>query len=400
MAEGGRRDRGERGAGSRVQHRQPDRRLGKRSSPCPPTHLNRPWLVTHGRMPHNAARERTMESVPFLTDLASRRRLFEIRADYLELLRAYFRSRNFLEVDAPFLVPAAGMEPHLDAFEVRGWATGARALLPTSPEFYLKKLLASGVERCFALAPAFRDEAPGRGHSREFLMLEWYRAGEGLDAILRDCAQLLEEAGQRFLPGGLLDREGGRCDLTAGLEVLGLDEAYSRFAGGDWKELASPEAWRERARHFGASATEAWSENDCFSFLMVSAVEPSLAGFGRPVALMGYPAFQAALARLRPEDRRVSERFELYAGGVELANAYDELTDAAELRKRFQTYQSERIAAGKPPHPEDSQFMEAVGNLPPCSGIALGADRLLALLLDEPVARIRHGCEGIEREKG
>jgi len=333
-----------------------------------------------------------MEKPSFLADLASRRRLFEVRADFLELLRGHFRSLSFLEVDAPNLVPAAGMEPHLDPFEARGWATGARALLPTSPEFYLKKLLASGVERCFALAPAFRDEAPGRGHSREFLMLEWYRAGENLDALLRDCAQLLGEVGGRFLPKGLLDREGRRCDLTAGLDVLGLDEAFGRFAGGDWKELASPEAWRERARQFGASAAATWSENDCFSFLMVSAIEPHLAGFGRPVALVGYPAFQAALARLRPEDPRVSERFELYAGGVELANAYAELTDAAELRERFQTYQSERVAVGKPPHPEDPQFMDAVGHLPPCSGIALGADRLLALLLDEPVARVRHGA--------
>lgn len=351
-------------------------------------------------MSHNAGREYNVEKAPFLTDLALRRRLFEARADFLELLRGHFRSRSFLEVDAPSLVPAAGMEPHLDPFEVRGWATGAKAYLPTSPEFYLKKLVASGVERCFALAPAFRDEAPGRGHSSEFLMLEWYRAGEGLDAILRDCAQVLSEAGARFLPGGLLDRGGGRCDLTAGLEVLGLDEVFERFAGGDWKELASPEAWRERARRFGASTTEAWSENDCFSYLMVSAVEPRLAGFIRPVALVGYPAFQAALARLRPEDRRVSERFELYAGGVELANAYAELTDAAEQRERFQAYQFQRMAAGKPPHPEDPQFMEAVANLPPCAGIALGADRLLSLLLDEPVARVRHGCEGIERESG
>ncbi len=329
---------------------------------------------------------------PFLADLTSRRRLFEVRAEFLELLRGHFRSRSFLEVDAPNLVPAAGMEPHLDPFEVRGWATGAKAMLPTSPEFYLKKLLASGVERCFALAPAFRDEAPGRGHSPEFLMLEWYRSGEGLDAILQDCAQLLGDVGERFLPGGFLDREGGRCTLTAGLEVLGLDEAFARFAGGDWRELASLQAWRERALRFGASAPGAWTENDCFSFLMVSAVEPRLADFGRPVALVGYPAFQAALARLSPKDPRVSERFELYAAGVELANAYAELTDAAELRRRFRTYQSERIAAGKPPHPEDTGFMEAVGHLPPCSGIALGADRLLALLLDEPVARVRHGC--------
>ena len=327
----------------------------------------------------------------FLADLASRRPLFEARARFLHLIRDFFRSRGFMEVDAPLLVPSAGMEPHLDPFEVRGWATGAQAHLPTSPEFYLKKLLASGVERCFALAPAFRDEAPGRGHSPEFLMLEWYRAGEGLDALLEDCAHVLERVGRHFLPGGLLRRDGGKCDLSDGIEVLRLSEAFERFGGGDWRELGTPEAWRERARSFGAETTGGWTENDCFSFLMVSAVEPGLARMERPVALVGYPAFQAALARLDPRDPGVSERFELYAGGVELANAYAELTDAAEQRARFERYQNERAAAGKPRHPEDPQFMEAVGHLPPCSGIALGADRLLALLLGETVSRVRHG---------
>jgi len=337
-----------------------------------------------------------MDKPPFLDDLTSRRPLFDARARFLHLVRDFFRSRGFLEVDAPLLVPAAGMEPHLDPFEVRGWATGAQALLPTSPEFYLKKLLASGVERCFALAPAFRDEAPGRAHSPEFLMLEWYRAGEDLDALLEDCALLLERAGRTLLPGGLLGTDGVRCDLSGGVQVLRLSEAFDRFGGGDWRELSTPDAWRERARGFGAAVDGGWTENDCFSFLMVSAVEPHLASLGRPVALVGYPAFQAALARLDPKDTEVSERFELYAGGVELANAYAELTDAAEQRARFERYQIERAAAGKPRHPEDTQFMEAVGHLPPCAGIALGADRLLALLLGETISRVRHGCVRIE----
>jgi lysyl-tRNA synthetase class 2 len=333
-----------------------------------------------------------MEKPPFLADLASRRPLFEARARFFHFVRDFFRSRGFLEVDAPLLVPAAGMEPHLDPFEVRGWATGVQSLLPTSPEFYLKKLLASGVERCFALAPSFRDEAPGRGHSPEFLMLEWYRAGGDLDALMEDCALLLERVGRAFLPGGLLGAGVTRCDLSGGIEVLPLSEAFERYAGGDWRGLGTPEAWRERARRFGAAAAGGWTENDCFSFLMVSAVEPRLAALGRPVALVGYPAFQAALARLDPKDSGVSERFELYAGGAELANAYAELTDAAEQRTRFERYQAERAAAGKPCHPEDPQFMEAVGHLPPCAGIALGADRLLALLLGETVSRVRHGC--------
>ena len=333
-----------------------------------------------------------MDRPHFLDELEARRSLFEKRARYLHLVRDFFRRRGFLEVDAPSLVPAAGMEPHLDPFEARGWATGAAAFLPTSPEFYLKKLLASGVERCFALAPSFRDEAPGRGHSPEFLMLEWYRAGEAMDVLLQDCAGLLAELGGEFLPGGVLVREGVRCDFTAGLEVLPLGEAFERLVGADWRAFATLQDWRAAARRQGAVGVEGWSENDCFSFLMVSSVEPALAGFPRPVALVGYPAFQAALARLNPGDPRISDRFELYAGGTELANAYTELTDAAEQRARYGVYQRERGASGKRPHPEDPQFMEAVGHLPPCAGIALGADRLLALLLGETVARVRHGC--------
>ena len=333
-----------------------------------------------------------MEQPPFLNDLTSRRRLFEARAEFLALLRGFFREREFLEVDAPLLVPAAGMEPHLDPFQVRGWATGATAFLPTSPEFYLKKLLAAGVERCFSLAPSFRDEPPSRGHSPEFLMLEWYRTGQTHEAILDDCGALLHAVGRRFLPEGQLVKDGAACDLTAGLEVLPLSEAFSRFVGTDWREFRSLGAWREAARGAGAEGTDRWSENDCFSFLMVAVIEPGLARLGRPAALVGYPAFQAALARLNPVDPRVSDRFEVYAAGTELANAYTELTDADQQRSRFAAYQEERRAAGKVPHPEDRRFMAAVGHLPPCAGIALGADRLLALLLGEPITRVRHGC--------
>ncbi len=328
---------------------------------------------------------------PFIDDLASRRGLFEARADLLALVRRFFRRRRFLEADAPLLVPAAGMEPHLDPFEATGWATGSRAFLPTSPEFYLKKLLAAGVERCFALAPSFRDEPPSRTHSPEFLMLEWYRKGETKTALVQDCAGLLKAAGVRFLPGGKLKRNGTVCDLTSGVEVLSLSQAFERHAGRDWLALDTPEDWRRLAREHGADAGEGWTPNDCFSYLMLARIEPALAGYGRPVVVAGYPAFQSALARLDPRDARVSDRFELFVAGVELANAYTELTDPAEQRSRFEAYQAERAAMGLTPHPADEEFLQAVAHLPACAGIALGVDRLLALLLGETVPRVRHG---------
>jgi lysyl-tRNA synthetase class 2 len=332
-----------------------------------------------------------LEPPSFLADLASRRSLFEARGRFLAVLRNHFRRRGFLEVDPPLLVPAAGMEPHLDPFETRGPCTGNTAFLPTSPEFYLKELLASGVERCFALTPAFRDERPSRRHSPEFLMLEWYRARAKPRAIVRDCETLLRRVGRLFLPGGVLRGREAPCDLTAGAEALSLSMAFRQWAGYDWLDLIGLSDWREAARAAGAGVTETWSENDCFSYLMLAVVEPALALVKKPVVLEGFPAFQAALARLDPRDARVAQRFELYVAGVELANGYAELTDGQEQRARYAAYQAQREAMGKRPHPPDERFFEAVERLPPCAGIALGADRLLALLLGESVARVRHG---------
>ncbi|MEW5764659.1 MAG: amino acid--tRNA ligase-related protein [Acidobacteriota bacterium] len=330
----------------------------------------------------------------FLADLASRVPLFEARDRFLARIRAFFRRRRFLEVDAPLLVPAAGMEPHLDPFVARGWETGRTAFLPTSPEFYLKKLLAAGVRRCFSLAPSFRDETPSRSHSPEFLMLEWYRAGGTLPDLIRDASALLCHLGGD-LPGGKIHRSGETpVDLCGGIEVMTLGEAFERHAGGDFRRIGSVEGWRDAARARGASVGDDWTANDCFSYLMIAEVEPALRAYARPVALVGYPAFQAALASLDAADPGLSRRFELFVGGVEIANAYEELTDGAELRRRFAAYQEERRASGKDPHPEDGQFVEAVDRLGPCAGIALGADRLLALLLGETVPRIRHGAPG------
>ena len=328
-----------------------------------------------------------------LEDLRARREIFLERARYLEEVRSFFRSSGFLEVDAPLLVESPGIEPHLDAFAVKGSVTGTVYHLPTSPEFYLKKLLASGVESCFSLGPAFRDERASKLHAPEFLMLEWYRSGVECGDLVPDCADLLNRLAGVFTENGQITINGSPCDLASGVDSLSLSQVFRDAVGSDWLDYQSISDWREAALSNGAYDPALWTENDCFSFLMVSKVEPALRSYGRPVLLFGYPAFQAALARTDGGDERVSERFELFIGGVEIANAYTELTDGDELRKRFIAYGAERETEGKEPHPADWEFFNAVDELRPCAGIALGADRLLALLLGKSLAAVRHGTQ-------
>lgn len=329
-----------------------------------------------------------------LKDLRARLPILEKRAGFLREIRAYFTSEGFLEADAPLLVPAGGMEPHLDPFEAKGWNSGVRYLLPTSPEFYLKKLLAAGAKRCFSLAPSFRDEPPGRGHSPEFLMLEWYRTHARLRELLADCGTLLKRLGTALRAPAVPLPDGGSCRLSAGIEVFELSEAFEQWAGVSWRVLDDVHAWREAARRWGGDVNETWTENDCFSYLLLTRIEPALARLDRPAALFGYPSFQGALAREREDDPGVIDRFELYAAGVELANAYQELTDGEEQRRRYAAYQEERLKQGKPPHPPDEEFFEAVDLLPECAGTALGADRLFALLTGRTVLEVRHGTNG------
>ena len=326
-----------------------------------------------------------------MESLRSRHPLLKARSNALWEIRRFFRSRGFPEVDAPNLVPSAGMEPHLDPFEARGWSSGRKAFLPTSPEFYLKKLLASGFGRCFSLAPSFRDEPEGTRHSPEFLILEWYRPGKPLDAILRDCIDLCRILAISLLGTPRIAGSPYTLDTSLPPRILTVSEAFERWVGTDWKALDSPAEWRVLAQSHGAAAGENWSENDCFSYLLLTRVEGELTAIESPVALWGFPPFQGALARECPDAPGVIDRFELYLGGIELANAYAELTDGVEQRRRYRMFQEERRAACKPPHPADEELLEAVDHLPPCSGVAFGVDRFLGMLFGDTLRRIRHG---------
>ena len=317
---------------------------------------------------------------------ADRRPFLLGRAKIARAMRDWFETEGFLEVETATLQVSPGGEAHLHGFEtqLRGAdGEGAVAYLRTSPEFACKKLLAAGETRLFEFGRVWRNRERGPLHHPEFTMLEWYRAHEPYDRLMSDCGELLGLAAEAAGAGRFL-RKGRACDPFCSPERISVQEAFLRFADIDVLATVSPggEGDREALSHAAQSTgvrvadDDLWA--DVFSKILVERVEPNL-GIGRPVILYEYPAPEAALARLSPNDRRVSERFELYACGVELANAFGELTDAREQRRRFETDRALKLARYGDAPPVDEELLQALAAMPPASGCALGFDRLVML---------------------
>ncbi|MFO7534957.1 MAG: EF-P lysine aminoacylase EpmA [Kiritimatiellia bacterium] len=284
--------------------------------------------------------------------LAAKRSGLECRARLLTAIRSFFITRDFLEVETPVRVSTPALELHIDA------ESSGAAWLRTSPELHMKRLLAAGYPRLFQIGPCFRAGERGRFHHPEYTMLEWYRAGADNTAILADMRDLLRQAAREVLGGSRLPAVSGPVDVGAAWAVLTVSEAFRTFAGWD-----------------PAEAYDA----DRFDLDLMQKVEPALPR-DRPCVLTEYPAAAAALARLKPGDARVAERWELYAGGVELANAYTELTDPDEQESRFHECAEARRRLGKTLYPLDRAFLGALrSGMPPCAGVALGVDRLAML---------------------
>ena len=300
--------------------------------------------------------------------------------------RAWFHDQGFVEVETASLQVSPGNEAHLHAFATE--AIGPDGLregryLRTSPEFACKKLLAAGEPKLFELGRVWRNRERGALHHPEFTMLEWYRADAPYTQLMRDCADLLalaaETAGAREFAW-----RGRRADPYAAPERITLAEAFDRFAGIDL--LASVGAGGETdllrlaagARETGVrvASDDTWA--DVFSRVLVERIEPRL-GLGRPAILYEYPAPEAALARATLADPRVAERFELYSCGVELANAFGELTDPVEQRRRFEIEMAEKQRVYGERYPLDEDFLAALAHMPPACGAALGFDRLVML---------------------
>jgi lysyl-tRNA synthetase class 2 len=276
------------------------------------------------------------------------------RALIFELVRAFFRERDFLEVETPVRTPAIAPEPHIIPFTSEDW------FLATSPELYMKRMLAAGYERIFQLSRCFRKDERGRQHNPEFTMLEWYRAGADYNQMIRDTEQIVITLAAKLGFGTTIEYKGGRIDIRSPWPRLTVREAFLKAAG--WDPIAEHDPLR-------------------FDPDLVARVIPYFSST-RPTVLTDYPAAMASLARLKPGEPDVAERAEVFIGALELANAYSELGDAREQENRFReaSAQIEKEQGRQATMP--NRFLEAVARLPECGGIALGMDRLVMLLCD------------------
>ena len=316
---------------------------------------------------------------------ADRRPFLLARGRIKAAIRRWFEERGFVEVDTAALQVSPGNETHLHAFatELIGSGGDRRTLyLHTSPEFACKKLLAAGENRIFTFAPAFRNRERGALHHPAFTMLEWYRARESYERLMEDCAALLAIAAEAADTSTFI--HGNRSvDPFLPPTRMTVAQAFDRFAGIDLlaaldETRPGPNALAQAAQLAGiaVAADDTWS--DTFSRILVEKVEPNI-GNGRATLLIEYPACQAALARRKASDPRVAERFELYACGVELANAFGELTDPDEQRRRFEAEMNEKQRIYGERYPIDEDLLDALAHMPPASGAALGFDRLVML---------------------
>lgn len=321
--------------------------------------------------------------------LAERLPYLQCRRQVLRTVRAFFDADDFTEVETPCLQISPGLEPHLKAFATRledPWGGPAQPLyLHTSPEFAMKKLLVAGMERIFQIAHVFRNGERSDTHSPEFTMLEWYRAGGSIGQMMDDTEALVR-ACVTAASATHLRRGAMVCDPLAPWQRLSIAQAFDHYCGIDVLATA-PDPWRPdraalaaQAVRIGISVSHSDAWDDIFFKILLDRIEPHL-GMTVPTILHSYPVSMAALARPDPDDPRVAERFEAYACGVELCNAFGELTDADEQERRFQADMDLKEKLYGERYPIDPAFIDALRHgMPQSAGNALGLDRLIMLI--------------------
>jgi len=301
--------------------------------------------------------------------VAASRAVLKTRDKIIREIRQYFNSWGFLEVSTPARVRSPGQEVHLDAI-----GAGDGHWLITSPEYHLKRLVAEGLGPLFEIARCWRADETGPHHRTEFTMLEWYRVNQHLEVLAADCEALMRMAFEAA----------GRDPVALGFREpfarTTVRELFAEHAGFPLMGDETPEDLRAAALKAGVAVGSATAWDDIFYQVFLDRIEPVLARSG-PTFVFDWPAPLGALARPHPFDPRVVERFELYAGGLELANAFGELTDPVEQRRRFEEEARVRSARGKTVYPIDEALLEALPRMPPTAGIALGLDRLIMLAL-------------------
>ncbi len=316
---------------------------------------------------------------------ADRKPFLQARGTITAAVRRWFEAQSFVEVDTGCLVASPGNEAHLSAFKTELVApdlASAPLYLHTSPEFAAKKLLAAGEEKIVTLQHAFRNRERGALHAPEFTLLEWYRANAPYEAMMADAGALLKLAAET-VDNRFVSFRGVTCNPRAEPERLSVADAFGRYAGVDLLASVTDDGTdRDRLAAMAetggvtARAGDTWS--DIFAKVLTALVEPKL-GNGRATLLTEYPAAESALAKPCAHDARVAERFELYCCGVELANGFGELRDAAEQRRRLEAEMDKRQDRYGERYPLDEDFLAALAAMPPASGCALGFDRLVML---------------------
>lgn len=277
-----------------------------------------------------------------------------LRAQIIRAIRDFFWERGFLEVETPLFIPANAPEEHINPIStLPSWQ------LQTSPEICMKRLLCQGHQRLFQISHCWRADERGSRHLSEFTMLEWYRAGSDYLDLMADCESLLQGVASSCMPDNpVYHHKSYIIDPFKSWRRISVQEAFLRFGQADvWSSL----------------------QKGLYEEILTAQVEPGLAGYAEPVILMDYPSELAALARLKPGQSRLAERFELYLGGLELANGFSELNDPVEQRRRFEEANRLRLVHGSAPLPLPEPFLSELAGMPPSAGIALGIDRLVML---------------------
>jgi lysyl-tRNA synthetase class 2 len=311
---------------------------------------------------------------------AAKRHNLETRARLMQAVRGFFERQGFVEVETPALQISPGMETHLHAFRTKQLDASRRQekdfYLHTSPEFAMKKLLVAGMPRIFQICHVFRNGESSKLHSPEFTMLEWYRADAGYEDIMDDCEALLRFAAKK-LKLKTYKHKGRACNPFGRLQRLSVISAFETYAGIDLASVLDDRDAFAKIAGVRVIDTDRW--DDIFHAVMADRIEPYL-GMDTPCILYDYPLSMAPLSR-RTKDG-MGERFELYVCGVELANAYGELTDAAEQRERYKQEMKAKQELYGETWPADEDFFKALEHgMPPSGGIALGLDRLAMLAI-------------------